>query len=254
MAATSKTDIIIELQKETRAAVQLLDEKLDAVKIDYGSRLTAVEAEVSMYREDRKDIKASIGHWELYKEDRKWAYGVAATVIGAVIVLYVTALLPGCAELPAEVSTSTPTAVPVETAEPDDTPTPTATPTIASTPEPTATYTPTFDLSATPTMITPTGSIIEVTPLGGGHEWATPRPKQESVTGTYTARAYQNVRLGPGTSYPVKYRLSAGQTVDVVGMIVQSPIEVWLCLAEQCDEALAWVWQGDELGKLEVEE
>jgi hypothetical protein len=149
----------------------------------------------------------------------------------------------------------TPKPIAVSTPIPTDTPTPTADPTPAPEPPatdaPVPTVEPTPDMSATPTQITP-GAIVEVTPLGEGYRWGTAIPKIQSLDAWYVPSARQNVRLGPGVTYPVKYRLSAGQKVQVYAEILEMPVEAWLCLdvGRLCDEAIAYVWDKAFMGEL----
>jgi len=154
-------------------------------------------------------------------------------------VFAIALLLAGCTPIP---GSYTPPA-PIATATLTHTPTVTAT----------VTPTPTIDWSATPTQITPTGTIIEVTPLGGDW-WATPLPKIEDLSGTYTPNALQNVRWCPAIDCTRRYQLSAGQTVIIVAWLSDLPDEAWLCISEACDEAVALVYGGVEYGVLILSE
>jgi len=109
----------------------------------------------------------------------------------------------------------------------------------------------------TPTPITPTASIIEVTPIGGG--WGVPFGKIETVTGIYTVGVnVQNVRWGPGMDYSRRYTLGYGQTVPFYAWVSSLPFEAWLCLDQPlgpgigvlCTEAIALVYDGDEFGEV----
>lgn len=236
-----------EMILDTNARVIKLDEKLDTVIVEHVERFGRIEARV--FSQETK--------FDIYIRDRTALIGLGSSVVASIIVLYVAMFMPGCVKVPSPITDLTPTAVPVETATLTATTVPTWTPTPEPTSTATATDTPTPDWAATPTMITPTGSIIEVTPIGGS--WSTAIPKIELLHAVYAPRARQNVRLGPGVDYPVKYRLSGGQTVQVYAWLSDLPFEAWLCLDKPvdgevlCNEAIALVLEGKEFGEIDYD-
>lgn len=123
-------------------------------------------------------------------------------------------------------------------------PEPIVTTTLTNTPTPTAypTQYPTAWPTGTPT---PTPSIIEITAI----------PEWELVRGMYTPSVRQFVRLGPGTEYPVLYRIEAGKSVPVLAQKNKLPYESWLCLKFGvdvfCDEFVALVYDRRFLGVLD---
>ena len=172
--------------------------------------------------------------------------------------LLVVAPLSGCVvALPGVTQTVAPPSATL-TVTGTDTPSPSAT----ASPEPTwtATTIPTPDLSATPTRITLTPAIIEVTPLGGypthpdGQDWI-------DIEGEYMPFGTLNVRACPAVSVGcgVLGKLSGNVVVQVYGLIaVYPPGDVWLCLdgppapyvSSQCDRVVAYIIAGKEYGNL----
>jgi hypothetical protein len=221
MAAASGLTVK-EMVLETREVVQGLDEKLDTVIVDYGTRLTAAETKLN-----------------LYVDDRKWGITIVVGLVGLWISAMV-AVLSGCTRTPPVIVTPIPTPVQTETAIPTATPSLTWTPTL----EPTPTATPAPSWSATPTQITQTPAIIEITPPGG----------ERKVTGTYTTLANQRTRACPGIECDVVRTISAGQTLRFYDWRSWLPLEAWICINAVCKEWMASTWDGKEMGEITFDE
>jgi uncharacterized protein YgiM (DUF1202 family) len=152
----------------------------------------------------------------------------------------------GCAGVAAQVEASATAPITVE--ETAVIPTATATLTSSLTYAPTETATPTADWSATPTPIgTGTPGVVEVTPLGG--VWLPP-----PLAGIFTPNGLTNVRSGPGKEYDRLRQLAGGRPVRVYAWLSWLPYEAWACLDAECGEWVALVYDGTELGRLELDE
>ncbi|MBN1430434.1 MAG: hypothetical protein JXB07_18840 [Anaerolineae bacterium] len=123
-------------------------------------------------------------------------------------------------------------------------------------PEDVATTVPSTEPSQTPT---PTGSIIETTPLGG--DQPSPSDHWQGLPDGTLFRTYGtvNVRDCASTDCPVIDRYGPGKTVEVSAIRhTYLMSEKWLCLADlrqidketTCPKAIAWIYKDQFLGEL----
>jgi hypothetical protein len=232
-----------ELLLETRSMVFKLDEKLDTVIVGHGERLVKLEEEGCALRDD-------------FQRARSWATGIIAGLCGSWI-LAMLATLSGCMETSQITSTLIPSPeyAPTSTDEPTDTITPTIMPTVTPTREYIQTPTPTI---AVPT---PTPWIIEVTPIGG-MQWPPSADYWQALPDgvKFITLGTVNVRDCPSTACAIVERYGIGVSVNVYAIWHRyGKSEKWLCLTPDlpydketaCPRAMAWVYNDQELGRID---
>ena len=182
-----------------------------------------------------------------YQRDRGWFMGILATIFGVLILSQFS--LAGCVQIAEQiVSTRTPVATSTSSA------TPTVIPTVIG--EPTPTPTPKPEAFYTPTPITPTSPITEVTPIGGQtSNWQIlPSDTWFRVTATIL-----KVRSCASTTCALLDRYGAGKEVVVLSRLrTKTSTDEWLCLTEleminnvvTCPKAIAHIYNNQQLGVL----
>lgn len=217
--------------------VDTIDKKVDTVIESHGERLSTVEAEL-----------------EVYKTDRKWALGIVGLMVATMIGTIMTTL-QGCS-----VPQPTDDAVAMLTPVPVSTPTMLPTPTCTPTPHPPETETeqPTVEEFPfyTPTPITPTAPIIEVTPIGGQtSNW---QILPSGTTFVVTASILK-VRKCPSTDCVLLDRYGTGKEVDVIARLqTKTSNDQWMCLIDlvtidnvvTCRKAIAYIYNDQQLGEI----
>jgi hypothetical protein len=245
---------------KTMNAVKEIDDKLNTVIVSHGERLVGVE----------RDLKTAI---DRSAEDRRWATTILLSLCGTWI-LAMIGMLSACIE---SRGNHAPTFTPALVSETKQAPTstdvstPTITPTwtLTSTPistldtgtEEISTIEP--DANSTPTQIAslPTQSIIEKTPLGG-NQWPPSADYWQALPDGVKFITYGvvNVRNCTSKSCSIIDRYGGGVSVDVYAIWhVYGKSEKWLCLTPDlqydketaCFRAMAWVYNDQELGRLD---
>jgi len=186
--------------------------------------------------------------------------------------LLITVALSGCVVTPPGITRTalTPSATLAETGT--DVPSPTATARLVTTHAVTGTTaltstaeqapTSTVDWSATPTRITLTASIIEVTQIGGYPTQAAGQ-KMQDIEGEYLPFGVLNVRSCAEVSAACRVlgQLSGSVSVQVYGMIVGYPQgDVWLCIdgppapyvSSDCNLVVAYIIARREFGSFVI--
>jgi len=123
------------------------------------------------------------------------------------------------------------------------------------------TPTPTHDFGATPTQVTWTPGIVEITPLGGQPTAPSAGQKMHDLAGEFMPFGALNIRVCADVSSGCAAvgQLSGQVAVRVYGQIVVYPRgDLWLCIdappaqyvSTQCDRVVAYVIAGNEYGNL----
>jgi len=217
--------------------VDNLDQKVDKVIDDHNKRISTLE-----------------GQFNVYQSDRKWALGIVALMVAAMIAT-ITTTLQGCS-----VPQPTDDTVAMLTPVPVSTPTMIPSPTCTQTPQPQEPETeqPTVEEFPfyTPTPITPTAPIIEVTPIGGQtSNW---QILPSGTTFVVTASILK-VRKCPSTDCELLDRYGTGKEVDVIARLqTKTSTDQWMCLIDlvtidnvvTCRKAIAYIYNDQQLGKI----